>query len=68
MADLQLILKFKIDGEAEWRVRGAARISVDGGRLTLIEHHTRTLETIPLSRIKALSIHSFGGVPGALAV
>ena len=62
MADLKLVLKFRIDGEAGWRVRSAARISVDRGRLTLVRHSTRALETIPLSRITALSIQSVSGV------
>ena len=62
MPDLQLILKFRIEGEAEWRVRGAARISVDRGRLTLVRHNARAFETIPLSRITALSIQSVSGL------
>jgi hypothetical protein len=61
MADLKLVLKFRIDGEAGWRVRSAARISVDRGRLTLVRHSTRAFETIPLSRITALSIQSVSG-------
>ena len=62
MTDQQLILKFKIDGEAQWRVRGAARITVNAGRLTLFAHGTRAFETIPLSRINALSIQSVSGM------
>ena len=69
MPDLQLILRFKIHGEAVWRVRGAASISVDRGRLTLVKPTTRAFETIPLSRIQALSIQSVSGVhQTALAV
>ena len=69
MPDLQLILKFRIEGEAEWRVRDAARIRVDRGRLTLVRRNTRAFETIPLSRITALSIQSVSRLhPTALAV
>lgn len=62
MADLQLILKFKIKEEAEWRFKEAARISVKRGRLTLFGHHERAFETILLSRIEALSIQYVSGV------
>jgi len=69
MADLKLILKFRIDGESEWRVRGADRISVDRGRLTLVRHNARAFETIPLSRITAVSIRTVSRLhPVTLAV
>jgi hypothetical protein len=58
MADLKLILRFKMDEEPEWRVKAAARISVAGGRLTLQAHDSRACETIPLSRVHSLSIQS----------
>jgi hypothetical protein len=60
--DQRLVFKFKIDGEGEWYVKGADRISVDGGRLTLIEHPTWAFETIPLFRVEALSIQSVSSV------
>jgi hypothetical protein len=63
MTDLRLILKFKIKGEAAWRVKEAARISVKGGRLTLFGRHARAFEAIPLSRIEALLIQYVSGVP-----
>jgi hypothetical protein len=62
MTDLRLILKFKIKGEAAWRVKEAARISVRGGRLTLFGDHPRAFETIPLSHIEELSIQYVSGV------
>jgi hypothetical protein len=62
MPDQRLILEFRIDGEAGWRVQGADRISVDCGHLTLVRPTTRALETIPLSSIRALSIRSASGV------
>ena len=55
-----LKLKFRIDEEAEWRIRAVARLSVKGGRLTLFAHPKRAFETIQLSRIKALSIQPVG--------
>ena len=64
----QLVLKFKIDEDAEWRIRGAARISVNGRCLTLFAHPAQAFETIPLSRIKALSIQSVAGLHQAPAL
>ncbi len=58
MANLQLILKYKIQGESEWHVRGAASISLDRGALTLREPLTGASETIPLCRVQGLSIQS----------
>lgn len=58
MADLHLIIKFKIDGEKGLRVKGAARIRVDGSGLTIIEPHTGAVETLPRGRIEVLSIQS----------
>jgi len=59
--DLNLILRFRIDREPEWQVKGAARIRVDGNGLTLVDPHTGGLETLPLARIETLSIQSVSG-------
>lgn len=60
MQDRQLVLRLRIHGE--WRVRSAARITVDRGNLTLVNPSPRAFETIPLSCIQALSIQSVSSV------
>ena len=59
--DVNLILKYRVDAEAECRVRRVARIMVDGDLLTLVEPRTGALEVLPLSRTEVLSIQSFSG-------
>ncbi len=65
MADSQLMLKLKLDGEAEWRVKEAARIQVDWSGLTLIEPHTGAVETIPLGCVEIVSIRPLSRDCGA---
>ena len=58
MADLHLILKFRIDGEEGLHVKGAARIRVDRAGLTIIEPQTGAVETLSRDRIEVVSIQS----------
>ena len=58
---MNLIIRFKIDRDARCHVRTAARISVAGDALTLVDLHTGAAETLPLARIEVLSIQSLPG-------
>lgn len=61
MRNMNLMLKFKLGGEDEFRVRGAARIKVDASGLTLTDAETGATERIPLGTVEVLSIHSLCG-------
>jgi hypothetical protein len=55
--EVNLLLKYRLRGESDLRVKGAARISVDRtGALTLTDPRTGFLETFPLTAIEVLSI------------
>jgi hypothetical protein len=57
MGQLNLVLRLRIGGEADLSVKAASRIRVDTkDGLTVIDAQTGAVETIPLSRIEALSI------------
>jgi hypothetical protein len=59
MGQLNLVLRLRIDGETDLRVKAASRIGVDAkDGLTVTDAETGAVETIPLRRIEALSIHS----------
>jgi len=62
MAELEksnLVLHFKLDGEAEDRVYNAARITIDGrGGLTLYRAGGRGSEWIRMEALEALSIQA----------
>jgi hypothetical protein len=62
MANLNLILRFRMDRDAECRVKGAARIRVDGEGVTLIDAFTGESETLPPGCTEIMSIQS---IPGA---
>jgi len=57
MDNLNLLLKFKMTGDAELHVRGAARICVDGlGGLLVYDSATGKPERISLSELSAICI------------
>jgi hypothetical protein len=57
MDNLNLLLKYKLNGDAEPQVRGAARISVDGlGGLLVYDAVTGKPERISLSELTSLRI------------
>jgi hypothetical protein len=59
MNDLNLILTFKLAGDASLRARAAARIRVDGmGGILVYDAETGHAERLPLDRIDSLSIDS----------
>ena len=62
MADLNLILTFKIDAENDLRVKSASRIMIGRGGLTLTEPHTGAKRTLALSQMEVLSIKSVTGL------
>jgi hypothetical protein len=62
MEKIRLILKFTVAGEGDCRVRGAARITVDGhGGLTVHEPGSGAVERIELARLQTLSIQPITG-------
>ena len=59
--NLNLVLSFKLAGESDCRVRGAARIKVDGhGALTVYDAGSGLAERIDLAELQSLSIRSLG--------
>ena len=58
MKNLNLILKFKLAGDGQFHVKGAARMKVDGsGGLTVYDSESGCAETIDLCSLRSLSIH-----------
>jgi hypothetical protein len=59
MGQLNLVLRLRIDGETDLRVKAASRIGVDAkDGLTVTDAETGAVEKIPFRRIEGLSIHS----------
>jgi len=59
MENVNLILSFKLPGDSACRVRGAARIKIDGrGSLTVYGAENTFPETIDLAELQSFSIHS----------
>ncbi len=57
MNNLNLVLKFKLAGDGNLHVKGAARISLDGhGGLMLFDTQGGAAETIDLRNLQSLSI------------
>jgi hypothetical protein len=58
MDKLNLVLKFKLAGDPDLRVRGVGRIKVDGrGGLVLYDAQTGADEIIDLRTLQAFCIH-----------
>ena len=56
---MNLLVKFKLRGDSRFRIKGAARIKVDAeGRLTLFDAQGGAAETIAISDVDSISIHS----------
>jgi hypothetical protein len=59
MNDLNLVLKFKMAGDSELRVRSARSIKLDGrGGLIVEDAETNALETIDLRNLTAFNLQS----------
>ncbi len=59
LTSLNLILKFKLAGDAKLHVKGATRIKVDGlGNLLLCDAQSGTMEKIELKKLETFQIHS----------
>jgi hypothetical protein len=57
MEKLNLVLQYRMAGDTDSSVRGAARIEVDGrGGLTLYDAQTARAEKIDLAELRSLSI------------
>jgi hypothetical protein len=64
MDNLNLVLKFRVAGESVLRVKGAARIKVDGrGGLMVYDAQSGDAETIDLQSLRAFSIQSLDCFP-----
>ena len=64
MDDLNLVLKFRVSGEQALRVKGAARIKVDGrGGLMVYDAQNGAAETIDLQSLQAFSIQTLHSFP-----
>ena len=61
MADLKLILRFRIDAETESRFVCATRIRIEGDSLTLVDPQTGVSEVLPLASVQDLEIQSVAG-------
>lgn len=61
MENLNLVLKFKLAGDGQLQVKGAARIKVDGkGGLMLYDPQGGAAETIDLGQLRSLCIQPVG--------
>ena len=57
MENVNLVLKFKLTGDADCRIRAAARIKVDDqGGLTMYDAGGRQSETIDLATLQSILI------------
>jgi hypothetical protein len=63
LKSLNLILKFKLAGDAQVHVKGATRIRVDGlGNLLLCDAHSGAMERIELKKLETFQIHSITNI------
>jgi outer membrane lipoprotein-sorting protein len=60
MDNLNLVLNFRMAGEKESSVRGAARIKLDGHGVTVYDPETASAEKIQLDDVQSLSIRFLG--------
>jgi len=59
MGNLNLVVKFKLVGDGQFRVKGIARMKVDGcGGLMLYGLEDEGAERIELRNLESLGIHS----------
>ena len=59
MNDLNLVLKFRMAGDSELRVKSASRIKLDGrGGLVVEDAETNARETIDLRNLTAFNLQS----------
>lgn len=66
---LNLVLKFKLAGDARLHVKGAARIRVDGrGGLTFCDAQTGTMERIQLSDLQSFCVQQVIGAGQGMAL
>lgn len=57
--NVNLVLSFRLPGDATCRIRGAARIKIDGrGGITVYGAESVMPERIDLTQLQSLSIHS----------
>jgi hypothetical protein len=62
MENLNLVLKFKLAGDGNCHIRGAARIKVDGqGGLTVYDAGGEPAEKIDLTKLQSMSIQGVSG-------
>jgi hypothetical protein len=62
MENLNLVLKFKLAGDGNCHIRGAARIRLDGqGGLTVFDAGGQPAEKIDLTKLQSISIQQVSG-------
>jgi len=60
MSNVNLLLSFKLADDPAVQVRGAARIEVARGRLTVYDSKTGLPEHFPIAQVKSFRIHNPG--------
>jgi hypothetical protein len=68
MSDLRMVIKFKLAGDSQHRVKGAVRMKVDGrGSLLLYGGQGEVIESLQVRDLEAFSIHPVPVAAAALA-